>query len=167
MLVNLAHGLFLTCSQKSHYIYRSFIAIFTRHTTFPPNLTYFISIGNPALLTWRTSFFAHGDKYPSNLVSGLPTTAPPIALPLSPFHTPQFKIHYLHRRHQQAQSSSSGDNMVTIYGFVSSCHLYIYVCTLLYSASVCNVILQKAARHWINVFLHFFGLYLELNAFKS
>jgi hypothetical protein len=29
-------------------------------------------------------------------------------LPLSPFHTPQFKIHYLHRRHQQSRSSLSG-----------------------------------------------------------
>jgi hypothetical protein len=29
-------------------------------------------------------------------------------LPLSPFHTPQFKLHYLHRRHQQSRSSSSG-----------------------------------------------------------
>ncbi len=27
---------------------------------------------NPALLTWRASFFARGDEYPSTLVSGLP-----------------------------------------------------------------------------------------------
>jgi hypothetical protein len=74
-----------------------FISIFTRCTTFPPNSTPCISIDNPALLTWRTSFFAHDDKYPSTFVSGLPTTAPPLALPLSPFHTPQFKLHYLHR----------------------------------------------------------------------
>jgi hypothetical protein len=104
MLVNLPHGLFLTCTQKSPYIYRSFIA---RYTTFPPNLTPCISMGNPALLTWRTSFFARGDEYPSTLVSGLPTTAPPLALPLSPFHTPQFKLHYLQRRHQQSRSSLS------------------------------------------------------------
>ncbi len=36
-LVNFTNGLFLTCTQKSHYIYRSFIAIFTRCTTFPPD----------------------------------------------------------------------------------------------------------------------------------
>jgi hypothetical protein len=35
---------------------------------FPPNL---------CLLTWRTNFFALGGEYPSTLVSGLPTTAPP------------------------------------------------------------------------------------------
>jgi hypothetical protein len=29
------------------------------------------------LLTWRTNFFACGGKYPSTLVPGLPTTAPP------------------------------------------------------------------------------------------
>ncbi len=103
MLVNLTHVLFLTCTQKFCYIYKSFIAIFTRCTTFPPNPTPCLSIGIPALLTSRTSFFAHGDEYPSTLVSGLPTTAPPLALPLSPFHTPQFKLHYLHRWHQQSQ----------------------------------------------------------------
>jgi hypothetical protein len=39
MLVNFKHGLFLTCTHKSHYIYRSFIAIFTRCTAFPPDPT--------------------------------------------------------------------------------------------------------------------------------
>jgi hypothetical protein len=72
MLVNLTHGLFLTCTQKSHYVYRSFSAVFTRYTKFPPILTPCISTGNPALLTWRTSFFARGDEYPSTLVSGHP-----------------------------------------------------------------------------------------------
>ncbi len=41
---------------------------------------------NPALLTWRASFFAHGGEYPSTLVSGLPTTAAPIGFyPSHPF----------------------------------------------------------------------------------
>ncbi len=35
----------------------------------------------PCLLTWRTSFFACGGEYPSTLVPGLPTTAPPFASP--------------------------------------------------------------------------------------
>ncbi len=89
----------------------SFIAIFTQYTTLPPHLTPCLPLDNPALLTWRTSFFADGDEYPSTLVSGLPTTAPPLALPLSPFRTPQFKLHYLHRRHQQSLSSSSRTDM--------------------------------------------------------
>jgi hypothetical protein len=38
-LVNFMHGLFLTCTQNSHYIYRSFIALFTRCAAFSPNLT--------------------------------------------------------------------------------------------------------------------------------
>jgi hypothetical protein len=66
------------------------------------------------LLTWRTSFFAHGDKCPSTLVPGLPTTAPPLALPLSPFHTLQFKLHSLHKQHQQQpQSSLSGTTILS------------------------------------------------------
>jgi hypothetical protein len=91
---------------KYHYIYRSYIAIFTKYTIYNTS-----SPSDPALLTWRTSFFADGDEYPSTLVSGLPTTAPPLALPLSPFHTPQFKLHYLHRRHQQSRLTLSGTDM--------------------------------------------------------
>ncbi len=78
------------------------------------------------LLTWRTSFFAHGDENPSTLVCGLPTTAPTLALPLSPFHSPQFKLHYLHRWHQQSRSSSS--RTVTVHGLLDctlfSCFFY-------------------------------------------
>jgi hypothetical protein len=39
MLVNFTHGLFSTCTQKSHYISQSFIVIFTRCTAFPTNPT--------------------------------------------------------------------------------------------------------------------------------
>ncbi len=45
---------------------------------FPPNLPLASEIEQPHLLTWRTSFFACGDKCPSTLVSGLPATAPPL-----------------------------------------------------------------------------------------
>jgi hypothetical protein len=45
-------------------------------------------------------------EYPSTLVPGLLRTAHPLLL-LPPFHTPQIKLQYLHRRHQQYQSSSS------------------------------------------------------------
>ncbi len=96
LLVNLMHGLFLTRTQESHYIYRSYLAIFTQYTIFPPNPTPCIPLDNPVVLTWRTSFFVCSDESPSTLVSGLLTTARPLTLPLSPFHTPQFKLHYLH-----------------------------------------------------------------------
>ncbi len=119
MLVNFMHGLFLTCTQKYHYIYRSFIEIFTKYTAFSPNPTPCIItvIRHPTFLTWRTSFFARGAEYPSTLVSGLPKTAPPFALPLSQFHAPKFKLHYLHRRHQLSRSSLSG----TVHKCVALC----------------------------------------------
>jgi hypothetical protein len=67
---------------------------------------------NPALLTWRASFFAPSDEYSSTLVSGLLTTAPLLGFyPSHPFHTPQLKLHYLHRWHQQSRSSRSGTNI--------------------------------------------------------
>jgi hypothetical protein len=40
----------------------------------------------PCLLTWRTSLFAHDGEYPSIVVTGLPTTAPPFASPLTLSH---------------------------------------------------------------------------------
>ncbi len=88
-LVNFTHGLFLTCTQKSRYIYKSLLAIFTECTAFPyfhPTDPLQCWSNNPALLTWRASFFAHGDECPSTLVSGLPTTAPPLGFyPSHPF----------------------------------------------------------------------------------
>jgi hypothetical protein len=85
MLVNA--WFILTCTQKSRYIYKSCITIFTECTA--------ISIrtnplhrqqSKPALLTSRASFFACGDEFPSTLVSSLPTTAPPLCFyPSHPF----------------------------------------------------------------------------------
>ncbi len=63
----------------------------------------------PFLLTctWRTSFFARGVN--THLLLSLVYWQLPHPLPvLSPFHTPQIKLQYLHRRHQQHQPSSSG-----------------------------------------------------------
>ncbi len=53
-------------------------------------------------------------EYPSALVPGLLTTAHPLLL-LPPFRTPQIKLQYLHRRHQQYQPSSS-DTLRMVYG---------------------------------------------------
>jgi hypothetical protein len=84
VLDNLTHGLFLTRTQKSH--------LFTDHTLqylhdiqhFHPIWPLHFKKDNPALLTWRIRFFAHGDECPSTLVSGLPTTVPPLAFPSHP-----------------------------------------------------------------------------------
>jgi hypothetical protein len=97
-LLNFTHGLFLTCTQKSHYIYRSFSAIFTRCTVLSCHPTPSFHLNkHPTLLTWRTSFFlvVTNTNPPMSLVcQQLPH---PLPLPLSPFHTPQFKLQYLLR----------------------------------------------------------------------
>jgi hypothetical protein len=50
------------------------------------NVQHFHPNRPPALLPWRASFFARGDEFPSTLVSGLPTTAPPLGFyPSHPF----------------------------------------------------------------------------------
>ncbi len=85
--MHLTHGLFVTWTQKSHYIYRSYITIFTQHIM--PSQPNPLLPNIPYLVNWRTSFFAHGDKYPSTLVSSPLTTAPPFACPptfLPPHH---------------------------------------------------------------------------------
>jgi hypothetical protein len=51
-------------------------------------------------------------KYASPLAPGLLTTAHPL-LVLPSFHTPQIKLQYLHRRHQQHRLSSSGTSWST------------------------------------------------------
>jgi hypothetical protein len=48
------HNLFLTWTQISHYIFWSFIAIYTQYTTFPPNLT-------PCIWNRRTPFYLVGE----------------------------------------------------------------------------------------------------------
>jgi hypothetical protein len=58
----------------------------------------------PSLLTWRASFSSLWCEYPSTLVSGLLSTVHPLLLHPPP-DSPQIKLQYLHRRHQQHQSS--------------------------------------------------------------
>jgi hypothetical protein len=58
----------------------------------------------PFLLTWRTSFSCSWCGYPSTLVPGLLSTVHPLLLH-PPQDTPQIKLQYLHRQHQQHQLS--------------------------------------------------------------
>ncbi len=61
----------------------------------------------PVFTYSETNFFASGGEYPSTL-SLVCQQLPHPLLALPPFHTPQFRLQYLHRGLQQLQSSSSG-----------------------------------------------------------
>jgi hypothetical protein len=62
--------LFLTCTQKSHNIYKSFIAIFTRCTASPPNPT-------PGIINKTTPLYLLGE--PASLLV-VTNTHPPLSL---------------------------------------------------------------------------------------
>jgi hypothetical protein len=110
--VYFTHGLFLTCTPKSRYIYKSFIAIFTRHTAFPPNPT-------PCIIDKTTPLYLLGEQVSLLVVMN---THPPLSLvcqqlphplafaPLTLSH-PTVQLHYLHRQHQQTWLSLSGTSM--------------------------------------------------------
>ncbi len=109
LVMYFTHGLFLTCTQEYHCIYKSCKTIFTKCTAISirtnplhqqqSNPAYLI--GEPAFLRAVTNTI-HPCLWSAN---NCPT---PWLLPLSYFHSPEFKLHYLHRRHQQSWSSSSG-----------------------------------------------------------
>jgi hypothetical protein len=67
--VYFTHGFFLTCTQKSRYIYKSFIAIFTRHTAFPPNPT-------PCIINKTTPLYLLGEQASLLVVTN---THPPLS----------------------------------------------------------------------------------------
>jgi hypothetical protein len=62
-------------------IYRSYITIFTHHKNAQSTRPYSL-----CLLTWRTSPLARGGEFPSTLVPGLLTTAPPFTSSPTPSH---------------------------------------------------------------------------------
>ncbi len=65
--------------------------------TLPPVTLLSYLLGDPAFLL--------GVQIPIHSVQGVLTTAHPLLI-LPPFHTPQIKLKYLHRWHQQHQPSS-------------------------------------------------------------
>jgi hypothetical protein len=107
-LDHLTHSLFLTWTRKSHHLQIIYYNIYTSYNAWS---THPLLPTAPSLLTWRTSFLARVGEYPSTLVPGLLTTAPPFACS----HTLQIELQYLHRRHQQHQSSLSGTSIDTCY----------------------------------------------------
>jgi hypothetical protein len=107
LLVHLMHGLFCTWTQKLYYIYRSYITIFTRHIL--PHPTQPLASQHPVfmyLLGEPASLLVMTNTHPPLSLVCQQLPHPLLALP--PFHTPQFRLHCLHRQHQQLQSSSSG-----------------------------------------------------------
>jgi hypothetical protein len=119
-LVNFTHGLFLTCTQKSCYIYKSFIAIFTKCTTFPSKSTPYISDKTTCFTYLESQHLCSWWEIPIHPCLWSANNCPTHwLLLLAPFHTAQFKLHYLHRWHQQSRSSSSGTLFMcaVAYGF--------------------------------------------------
>ncbi len=104
LLVHLIHGLFLTWTHKSHHlqiiyynIYTLFKASFNPTSCSPLSRVYLL--GEP------TSLLVVANTHPPFSLVSQQLPHPLLALP--PFHTPQFRLQYLHRWHQQLQSSSS------------------------------------------------------------
>jgi hypothetical protein len=115
VLVYLTRGLFWTWTQKSYYIYSSYITIFTRHimsrSTQPltsNNIPCFNYLENQLLFSWL-QITIHPCLWSANncptLCFAPVTLSHPTVLHYS--YTTVFKLHYLHRRHQQPRSSST------------------------------------------------------------
>jgi hypothetical protein len=103
LLVLLTHGLFLTWTQKSRYlqiIYYNSSATFT--ASFIP--TPCSQPSHVYLLGEPTSLLVVANIHPLLSVVCQQLSHP--VLVLLPFHTPQIKLQYLHRRHQQVSNSS-------------------------------------------------------------
>jgi hypothetical protein len=105
----LTHGIFLTCTYNSHfYVQVTYLNIYQCTINFQRKKNpCFNKVNHISYL--ESQLFARCDESPSTLVSGLVTTAPPLGFyPFHPFLTPQFTLHYLHRRYQQSRPSSFG-----------------------------------------------------------
>jgi hypothetical protein len=120
--MHLMHSLFLTWTQKSHYIHSSYITIFTQHIVSHPtkpltfhNIPCFTYLENQLLFSWW--------RIPIHPCPWSANNCPTLCFsPLTLSHPPQFKLHYLHRWHQQPRSSSSGIIHTKIY-FCSCCYI--------------------------------------------
>jgi hypothetical protein len=115
-MMYITHGLFLTCTQKYCFIYKSCIKIFTKCTAFLVRTNpLYQQLHNPAYLLGEPASLLVV-THPIHPCLWSANNCPTLwLLPLSPFHIPQFKLHYLHRRHQQSWSSSSGTvNVITV-----------------------------------------------------
>ncbi len=108
VVVYFMHGLFLTCTQN--------LLIFTNHSLkylqdvqhFHPTRPLALLKKQPHFTYLKSQLLCSWWRIPIPYLWSANNCPTPWLLPVSPFHTPQFKIHYLHRRHQQSRSSLSG-----------------------------------------------------------
>ncbi len=108
LLMHLMPGLFLTWTQKSHQLQIIYYNIYTlfkasSSPTLCPPLPHVYLLGEPASL-----LMVANTHPPLSLVC---KQLPHPLLVFPTFHTPQIKLQYLHRWHQQLQSSSSGTSL--------------------------------------------------------
>jgi hypothetical protein len=87
-------------------IWRLYVTIFTCYFNASFNLTPCLLLPCVYLLGGPTSLLMMVNTHPPLSLVCQQLPHPLLALP--PFHTPQFRLHYFHRRHRQLQSSSSG-----------------------------------------------------------
>ncbi len=104
-LAYLAHGLFLTWTQRLYFI-TDYILQYLRDNDAPNNPTPCFPPTRVYLLGEPASFLLDANIHP--LFSLVCWQLPHPLLVLPPFHNPQINWQYLHRRHQQHQPSSSG-----------------------------------------------------------
>jgi hypothetical protein len=125
-VVNFTHVLFLTYTQKSRYICHASQYLFTECTVHPSEPTPCIDNKTTllCLLGEQASLLVVTNTYPPMSLVYQQLPHPLAFLPLSPFHTPQFKLHYLQRRHQQSRSSLSGT--VKTYYYYSN-YLFVFI----------------------------------------
>ncbi len=89
------HGLFFTYTHKSHlYLQVTYLSICKYTINFQRKKVPCFNEVTPHYL--ESQLFVRGDKFPSTLVSGLVTTAPPLGFyPFHPFFSLEFILHYL------------------------------------------------------------------------
>jgi hypothetical protein len=137
--------------------------VFTRHGSwYLHNVTSNLSsksrasMKNPRFTYLEGQFLVCGNVFPCTLVPSLVTTAPPLGFyHFHPFLTIQFTLHYLHRRHQQSRSSSSGTVRISSMYFqavmsalcYSRCYIHTGLCTVI--SSLLNSCLEQVLMQYV------------------
>ncbi len=101
-------------------------------TAFPPNPTPCILINHPHFTYLESQLLCSWWWMPIHpCLWSANNCSTPWLLSLSPFHTPQFKLYYLHKRHQQSRSSWSGTVSVLFRGRICMAGLLLRMISVL------------------------------------